>query len=152
MRGTRAAVRAVGGVGLALVVTLPGREGPTSPSTPPSCDAPARAPHTFADTTDQPAVMLSTFTPDPYVQYFRDLQDVILGGQALTPQATLHTMSRYATSLARHPSRAAEPCSPRCYGISAASKRYTLRRPGCGGPLTRRSARRSSASSTRRWL
>ncbi|MCX4681065.1 cupin domain-containing protein [Streptomyces sp. NBC_01433] len=55
------------------------------------------APHTFANTTDQPAVMLSTFTPDLYVQYFRDLQDMIAGGQAMTPQATIRTMSRYAT-------------------------------------------------------
>ncbi|OAR21970.1 cupin [Streptomyces sp. ERV7] len=58
---------------------------------------PPGAPHTFANTTDQPAVMLSTFTPDLYVQYFRDLRDMIAAGQALTPQATLRTMSRYAT-------------------------------------------------------
>lgn len=58
---------------------------------------PTGAPHTFANTTDQPAVMLSTFTPDLYVQYFRDLRDMIAAGQALTPQATIHTMSRYAT-------------------------------------------------------
>ncbi|MEX2981110.1 cupin domain-containing protein [Streptomyces sp. C36] len=58
---------------------------------------PAGAPHTFANTTDQPAVMLSTFTPDLYVQYFRDLQDMIAGGQAPTPQASIRTMSRYAT-------------------------------------------------------
>ena len=38
---------------------------------------PPGAPHTFANLTDQPAVMLSTFTPDLYVQYFRDLQDMI---------------------------------------------------------------------------
>ncbi|MDH6119076.1 cupin domain-containing protein [Kitasatospora sp. GAS204B] len=58
---------------------------------------PPGAPHTFANLTDQPAVMLSTFTPDSYVQYFRDLRDMIAGGQALTPQAHLATMSRYAT-------------------------------------------------------
>ncbi|MFI6051082.1 cupin domain-containing protein [Streptomyces violascens] len=58
---------------------------------------PPGAPHTFANVTDQPAVMLSTFTPDLYVQYFRDLQDMINAGQAMTPQATLQTMSRYAT-------------------------------------------------------
>ncbi|WP_331765965.1 cupin domain-containing protein [Embleya sp. NBC_00896] len=58
---------------------------------------PPGAPHTFANVTDQQAVMLSTFTPDLYVQYFRDLQDMIAGGQALTPQATLRVMSRYAT-------------------------------------------------------
>lgn len=58
---------------------------------------PPGAPHTFANVTDQPAVMLSTFTPDLYVQYFRDLQDMLAGGQALTPQANVQAMSRYAT-------------------------------------------------------
>ncbi|MDH6626701.1 quercetin dioxygenase-like cupin family protein [Streptomyces sp. LBL] len=58
---------------------------------------PPGAPHTFANITDQPAVMLSTFTPDLYVQYFRDLQNVIADGRPLTPQAGIHTMSRYAT-------------------------------------------------------
>ncbi|MEV5754292.1 cupin domain-containing protein [Actinoallomurus sp. NPDC052308] len=58
---------------------------------------PPGAPHTFANVTDQPAVMLSTFTPDLYVQYFRDLRDMIAGGRAVTPEATIRTMSRYAT-------------------------------------------------------
>ncbi|MEV7379850.1 cupin domain-containing protein [Streptomyces lydicus] len=58
---------------------------------------PPGAPHTFANMTDQPAVMLSIFTPDLYVQYFRDLQEMIASGQALTPQASIRTMSRYAT-------------------------------------------------------
>jgi mannose-6-phosphate isomerase-like protein (cupin superfamily) len=58
---------------------------------------PAGAPHTFANPTDQPAVMLSTFTPDLYVQYFRDLQEMIAGGQRLTPQASIRAMSHYAT-------------------------------------------------------
>ncbi|WP_326623797.1 cupin domain-containing protein [Streptomyces decoyicus] len=58
---------------------------------------PPGAPHTFANLTDQPAVMLSTFTPDLYVQYFRDLQRMTADGTPLTPQAAIHTMSRYAT-------------------------------------------------------
>ena len=58
---------------------------------------PPGAPHTFANITDQPAVMLSTFTPDLYVQYFRDLRDMVAEGQDLTPQASIRTMSRYAT-------------------------------------------------------
>jgi len=58
---------------------------------------PPGAPHTFANTTDEPAVMLSTFTPDLYVQYFRDLRDMIAAGQALNPRTTLDVMSRYAT-------------------------------------------------------
>ncbi|GAA4495747.1 cupin domain-containing protein [Actinoallomurus oryzae] len=70
---------------------------------------PPGAPHTFANVTDQPAVMLSTFTPDLYVQYFRDLQDMVAGGQALSPQASIKTMRRYATEpatdLAEKPER-----------------------------------------------
>ncbi|MEU8691057.1 cupin domain-containing protein [Streptomyces sp. NPDC048665] len=58
---------------------------------------PPGAPHTFANHGDEPAVMLNTFTPDLYVQYFRDLRDMIAGGQELTPQATVEVMSRYAT-------------------------------------------------------
>ncbi|MER6138534.1 cupin domain-containing protein [Streptomyces sparsogenes] len=60
-------------------------------------------PHTFANPTDQPAVMLSTFTPDLYVQYFRDLQDVLAAGRRLTPQANIDTMKRYATEPATEP-------------------------------------------------
>ncbi|MFE2164595.1 cupin domain-containing protein [Streptomyces sp. NPDC059447] len=59
---------------------------------------PPGTPHTFANPTDEPAVMLSTFTPDLYVQYFRDLQEVLAGGRTPpTPQATIDAMSRYAT-------------------------------------------------------
>ncbi|MDD1058541.1 cupin domain-containing protein [Streptomyces cocklensis] len=58
---------------------------------------PPGTPHTFANPTDQPAVMLSTFTPDLYVQYFRDLQEVLAGGRPLTPQANIEAMSRFAT-------------------------------------------------------
>ncbi len=58
---------------------------------------PPGAPHTFANPGDQPAVLLNTFTPDLYVQYFRDLRDMIARGQELTPEATIAVMSRYAT-------------------------------------------------------
>ncbi|MGI5257872.1 cupin domain-containing protein [Streptomyces angustmyceticus] len=58
---------------------------------------PRGAPHTFANLTGQPAVMLSMFTPDLYVQYFRDLQSMAADGQPLTPRDTIDTMSRYAT-------------------------------------------------------
>jgi mannose-6-phosphate isomerase-like protein (cupin superfamily) len=70
-----------------------------------TCEAPAGtlvmippgAPHTFENPGDEPAVLLNTFTPDLYVQYFRDLRDMIAGGQALTPEATIQVMSKYAT-------------------------------------------------------
>ncbi|MCX3058327.1 cupin domain-containing protein [Streptomyces beihaiensis] len=58
---------------------------------------PPGTPHTFSNLTGQPAVMLSTFTPDLYVQYFRDLQEELAGGRPLTPQANIDAMSRYAT-------------------------------------------------------
>ncbi|NEB21415.1 cupin domain-containing protein [Streptomyces coelicoflavus] len=58
---------------------------------------PPGAPHTFANTTGEPARMLSTFTPDLYVQYFRDLEELYAGGRNPTPEESLGTMSRYAT-------------------------------------------------------
>ncbi len=58
---------------------------------------PPGAPHTFANPGDETTVLLNTFTPDLYVQYFRDLQDMIAGGRELTPEATVAVMSRYAT-------------------------------------------------------
>ncbi|MET8690705.1 cupin domain-containing protein [Streptomyces sp. NPDC004732] len=64
---------------------------------------PAGAPHTFANTGGQPAVMLSMFTPDLYVQYFRDLQDTLADGRAPTPADNVRTMSRYATRPAHRP-------------------------------------------------
>ncbi|WP_435128024.1 cupin domain-containing protein [Actinacidiphila sp. bgisy144] len=58
---------------------------------------PPGAPHTFANHGDVPAVILNTFTPDLYVNYFRDLRDMIAGGRALTARSTADVMSRYAT-------------------------------------------------------
>ena len=49
---------------------------------------PPGAPHTFANPGDEPAVLLNTFTPDLYVQYFRDLRTMIAAGQPLTPEST----------------------------------------------------------------
>ena len=37
---------------------------------------PPGAPHTFANPGDEPLVLLNTFTPDLYVQYFRDLREL----------------------------------------------------------------------------
>jgi quercetin dioxygenase-like cupin family protein len=58
---------------------------------------PPGAPHTFANPTGQTTILLNTFTPDLYVQYFRDLRDMIADGQPLTPETTIEAMSRYAT-------------------------------------------------------
>jgi mannose-6-phosphate isomerase-like protein (cupin superfamily) len=59
---------------------------------------PPGVPHTFANPGDQPLVMVNTFTPDLYVQYFRDLRDAMARDGKLTPQATVEAMSRYATT------------------------------------------------------
>jgi quercetin dioxygenase-like cupin family protein len=59
---------------------------------------PPGAPHTFANHEDEPAVLLNTFTPDLYVQYFRDLNDMIAAGEPLTPEASIAVMAKYATT------------------------------------------------------
>jgi mannose-6-phosphate isomerase-like protein (cupin superfamily) len=58
---------------------------------------PPGAPHTFANPGDEPAVLLNTFTPDLYVQCFRDRHDMIASGQPLTGEAITGVMARYAT-------------------------------------------------------
>jgi mannose-6-phosphate isomerase-like protein (cupin superfamily) len=59
---------------------------------------PPGAPHTFANPGDEPLVLLNTFTPDLYVQYFRDLGEMIASGEPLTAGNTIKAMSRYATT------------------------------------------------------
>jgi mannose-6-phosphate isomerase-like protein (cupin superfamily) len=61
---------------------------------------PPGAPHTFANPGDEPVVMINTFTPDLYVQYFRDLRAMIEAEGPLTPQSTAQVMTRYATETA----------------------------------------------------
>jgi mannose-6-phosphate isomerase-like protein (cupin superfamily) len=60
---------------------------------------PPGVPHTFANPGGQLVVMINTFSPDLYVQYFRDLRDAMAGG---TPpaEAAAGVMSRYATTAA----------------------------------------------------
>ncbi|HXW88316.1 MAG TPA: cupin domain-containing protein [Streptosporangiaceae bacterium] len=58
---------------------------------------PPGASHTFANVTDEPAVLLNTFTPDFYVQYFRDLQAITASGQPMTPADAVRVMARYGT-------------------------------------------------------
>jgi mannose-6-phosphate isomerase-like protein (cupin superfamily) len=62
---------------------------------------PPGVPHTFANPGDQPVVMVNTFTPDLYVQYFRDLRDTIAAdSQGTIAQAAAEAMSRYSTTVA----------------------------------------------------
>lgn len=60
---------------------------------------PPGAPHTFANHGDDPLVMVNTFTPDLYVQYFRDLREAIAAGASMH-QAAAQVMPHYATTLA----------------------------------------------------
>ncbi|CAK7283822.1 cupin domain-containing protein [Streptomyces misionensis] len=59
---------------------------------------PPGVPHTFANPGDEPVVMVNTFTPDLYVQYFRDLRDAAARDGGLTGAATVRVMARYATT------------------------------------------------------
>jgi quercetin dioxygenase-like cupin family protein len=58
---------------------------------------PPGAPHTFANASDEPAVLLNTFTPDLYLQYFRDLRDMVAAGSQPTAGQIADVMARYAT-------------------------------------------------------
>ena len=57
---------------------------------------PIGAAHTFANPGDEPAIILNTFTPDLYVDYFRDLSQLAAAGE-MTPEAILAVMARYST-------------------------------------------------------
>jgi quercetin dioxygenase-like cupin family protein len=61
---------------------------------------PPGAPHTFANPGDSPLVLVNTFTPDLYVQYFRDLQALAADGAMPSPEETAEVMRRYATEVA----------------------------------------------------
>jgi mannose-6-phosphate isomerase-like protein (cupin superfamily) len=58
---------------------------------------PTGAPHTFANPADEPAVVINTFTPDLYVQYFRDLREMLTGNETPSPEQISKVMARYAT-------------------------------------------------------
>jgi pimeloyl-ACP methyl ester carboxylesterase len=73
---------------------------------------PPGAPHTFANPGDEPAVMLNTFTPDLYVQYFRDLRDFAAkAGRAPTPAEVTDVMARYHTEPATTYADSVEPAA-----------------------------------------
>src|ERR1700756_5234540 len=58
---------------------------------------PPGAPHPFANDSDEPVVLLNTFTPDLYVQYFRDLREMVASGAEPTVGQIAGVMARYAT-------------------------------------------------------
>ena len=52
---------------------------------------PPGAPHTFANPGDEALMLLNTFTPDLYVQYFRDLKQMISDGRPAQRDVVLPT-------------------------------------------------------------
>jgi mannose-6-phosphate isomerase-like protein (cupin superfamily) len=60
---------------------------------------PPGAPHTFANAGDEPLVMLNTFTPGRYVQYFRDLREAMEATGQDMAAAAQSVMSRYETTV-----------------------------------------------------
>lgn len=58
-------------------------------------------PHTFANPGDQPAVIFCTVTPDLYVKYFRELNNLRPGPSRLDLKKVAEVMARYATEIAR---------------------------------------------------
>jgi mannose-6-phosphate isomerase-like protein (cupin superfamily) len=58
---------------------------------------PPGAPHTFANNSDKPVTLVNTFTPDLYVQYFRDLRDMVASGSPPAAGQIAEVMARYAT-------------------------------------------------------
>ncbi|MGW2637015.1 cupin domain-containing protein [Streptomyces sp. NPDC001348] len=60
---------------------------------------PTGAPHTFANVGGENAVMLNTFTPDLYVQYFRDFKAMIDSGQPVNAETMEPLWMSYATEI-----------------------------------------------------
>jgi pimeloyl-ACP methyl ester carboxylesterase/mannose-6-phosphate isomerase-like protein (cupin superfamily) len=95
---------------------------------------PPGAPHTFANPAAEPLVPLNTFTPDLYVQYFRDLRALTEQGGTLTPEATAEVMRRYATEVATD---YAEPVGTATYTVPSAAGAVpvTVTERGQGRPV-----------------
>ncbi|PRY44770.1 cupin domain-containing protein [Umezawaea tangerina] len=58
---------------------------------------PPGVPHTFGNPGDEPAVMVSTVTPDFYIRYFEEIRDWIASGRPMTHEAQIGMMAGYAT-------------------------------------------------------
>ena len=63
---------------------------------------PVSTSHTFSNPFDAPATFLNTYTPDLYIQYFRDLAKLPVDEQGMLSPADIgRTMARYATDVVR---------------------------------------------------
>jgi hypothetical protein len=65
------------------------------------CTAPIDVPHAFGNASnDEPAQVLVTISPQRYIDYFRELQQLRPGANGmLDPDAVGALMARYATDL-----------------------------------------------------
>ena len=57
---------------------------------------PVEARHTFSNPFDEPLVFFNTFTPAYYVEYLRELSQLVVS-DGLSPETILKVMARYAT-------------------------------------------------------
>jgi mannose-6-phosphate isomerase-like protein (cupin superfamily) len=63
---------------------------------------PAGVPHTFANPFDVPVTFLNTFTPDLYINFFRDLAHLPVNAQGVLEPADIgRTMAKYDTAVLR---------------------------------------------------
>jgi len=61
---------------------------------------PAGTPHTFSNPFEEPAVFITTLTPDLYVEYFRDLTQLSVDDRGMPNPADIgRTMARYDTEV-----------------------------------------------------
>ena len=97
---------------------------------------PIGAEHTFANAGDEPAIILNTFTPDFYVDYFRDLSTLAASGE-MSSEAILAVMSRYATYPAGMPApdEPGRSDDPIVNGLYADDPELTIDQQGEGRPL-----------------
>ena len=59
----------------------------------------AGTPHTFANPGDEKAMMYCTITPDLYIDYFYELDQLPKGPNGLDPKAVAEIMARYSTEV-----------------------------------------------------
>lgn len=58
---------------------------------------PTGAPHTFSNPFDEPAALLTTFTPAYYVNYFRELSELFAAGKEPSTDEIIAIRNHYAT-------------------------------------------------------
>ncbi len=73
---------------------------------------PIGVPHTFSNPFQGTAVFIGTMTPDPYIQYFRDIGQLPVGHAGVPDTRDIaRTMTRYATEVVQTAERLNEGAS-----------------------------------------